>query len=214
MARDFESVGALYDRWAGHRWTYELMTRAAFFGRRERLRRAAVSSLRLRPGDTVLDLACGPGADLELLGSAVGPTGRIVAIDASAEMLERARQRGEELGLECSLELRRADLAEAELGAACADGALIALALSALPDRLAALRRIRAALRPGASLAVVDTLPFTGAARPLNRLAGPPFRAVTNWDYEADLVADLRATFGSVEARRYNAGSALLATAH
>lgn len=50
----------------------------------------AVSSLRLSPGDTVLDLACGPGNFTAHLASVVGPRGKAIGLDLSTPMLERA----------------------------------------------------------------------------------------------------------------------------
>ncbi len=59
----------------------------------ERLRRRAVESLELRPGDTVVDVGCGAGALFPLLVSAIGPEGHVIGVDHSGEMLARARQR-------------------------------------------------------------------------------------------------------------------------
>jgi len=61
-------------------------------------RAAAVERLDLQPGDTVIDLGCGTGLSLRLLGRAVGPEGRVIGVDASPDMLARARQRVEERG--------------------------------------------------------------------------------------------------------------------
>lgn len=54
-------------------------------------RRMAVTALNLRPGDTVVEVGCGTGLNFGLLQRAVGPTGKIVGIDISEGMLERAR---------------------------------------------------------------------------------------------------------------------------
>jgi ubiquinone/menaquinone biosynthesis C-methylase UbiE len=57
------------------------------------LRSRAVSRLGLRPGDTVLDIGCGTGLTFHLLEARIGQRGRLVGIDLSPEMLDRARER-------------------------------------------------------------------------------------------------------------------------
>ena len=46
----------------------------------------------LKPGEVVLDLGCGAGIDTILAALAVGPGGRVVGVDMTPEMVERARQ--------------------------------------------------------------------------------------------------------------------------
>ncbi|UCD56368.1 MAG: methyltransferase domain-containing protein [Candidatus Hydrogenedentota bacterium] len=53
----------------------------------------------VEPGQTVLDVACGTGASHPALSRAVGPKGKIVAVDISAEMLRRAKSRAQRLRL-------------------------------------------------------------------------------------------------------------------
>jgi SAM-dependent methyltransferase len=67
---------------------YERRT-SLFDGWRDRV----VDRLGLRSGDTVLDVGCGPGTNLDALQRRVGPLGRIVAYERSAELLEVARYR-------------------------------------------------------------------------------------------------------------------------
>jgi ubiquinone/menaquinone biosynthesis C-methylase UbiE len=59
--------------------------------RTQRLR--AVQALGLRPGDTVVDMACGTGMNFRLLEKVVGPGGRIVGVDLTDAMLARAQDR-------------------------------------------------------------------------------------------------------------------------
>jgi ubiquinone/menaquinone biosynthesis C-methylase UbiE len=61
-------------------------------------RAAAVKRLALQPGDVVIDLGCGTGLSLRRLVSAVGSEGRVIAVDASPDMLARARRRVEAAG--------------------------------------------------------------------------------------------------------------------
>src|ERR1700759_2860960 len=53
--------------------------------RAQRLR--AVQALRLRPGDSVIDIACGTGLNFRLLEEAIGADGRIVCVDLTDAML-------------------------------------------------------------------------------------------------------------------------------
>lgn len=59
----------------------------------EFIRRHAVQRLQLHPGQCVLDLGCGTGMSLALLQQAVGPQGRVVAVDQCPEMVALARSR-------------------------------------------------------------------------------------------------------------------------
>src|SRR5437773_6079668 len=52
----------------------------------------------LRPGETVVDLGCGGGLDVFLAAARVGPTGKAVGIDMTAEMIDRARRNAAKQG--------------------------------------------------------------------------------------------------------------------
>jgi ubiquinone/menaquinone biosynthesis C-methylase UbiE len=58
-------------------------------------RRRAVRALRLRPGDTVVEIACGTGLNFPLIQQEIGPKGRIVGVDLTDAMLAQAQQRTE-----------------------------------------------------------------------------------------------------------------------
>lgn len=73
-----------------HSRSYDLAT--DLFGG---LRRQAVERLALEPGEVVLDVGCGTGLCFSYLEDGVGPKGRVVGIDQSPEMLERASERAE-----------------------------------------------------------------------------------------------------------------------
>ena len=59
----------------------------------ERARTRAVEILALQPGETVLDLGCGTGRSLPVIEATIGRGGRLVGVDASPDMLARARRR-------------------------------------------------------------------------------------------------------------------------
>jgi acyl dehydratase/ubiquinone/menaquinone biosynthesis C-methylase UbiE len=87
---DTHSAATLYRRVAG---SYDLST--AWL---EPYRRRAISQLRLRPGDVVLDAGCGTGLNFERIQAAIGPGGRLIGIDPSPEMLAAALARVEAAG--------------------------------------------------------------------------------------------------------------------
>ena len=58
-----------------------------------RYRRSALDKLDLRPGDTVLDVACGTGANFGAIRNRIGASGQLLGIDLSPDMLERAQRR-------------------------------------------------------------------------------------------------------------------------
>jgi demethylmenaquinone methyltransferase/2-methoxy-6-polyprenyl-1,4-benzoquinol methylase len=64
--------------------------------RSQRLR--TVQALRLRPGDRVVDIACGTGLNFSLIEHAIGPEGRIIGVDLTDAMLAQAQQRIETNG--------------------------------------------------------------------------------------------------------------------
>lgn len=104
--------------------------------------------LPLAPGQDVLEVGCGTGQISAWLAEQVRP-GRVVAVDFAAEMVSRARQRNP------GIEIRRADVCEERCGEGCFD---VAWCLNVFPhfrDARAALRNLRAALRPGGHLLIL-----------------------------------------------------------
>lgn len=155
--------------------------------------------LDLRPGHHVLDVGCGAGAAFPALCSAVGPDGRVVGIDFSDRMLERARDRIAELGL-TTVELRAAEASGADVEPGGYDRAVAVFALSAMADVTGALRTVRRALRPGGRLLVVDLdLVPRGRAAPATRVVRQLYRSRAGASAE-DLTAAATATFAEVRA--------------
>lgn len=87
---DADEVRELYDRVAP---AYDLVVSMYGLLGGRRLARRAIAMLDLRPGDTVVDLGCGTGVHLPGLADAVGAGGRVLGVDLSREMLDRARVR-------------------------------------------------------------------------------------------------------------------------
>jgi demethylmenaquinone methyltransferase/2-methoxy-6-polyprenyl-1,4-benzoquinol methylase len=123
-------------------------------GRLERTRRLAVDMLHLKPGEVVFDVGCGTGLSFPLLEQCVGPEGRIVGIEQSPEMLERARKRVEQGGWS-NVSLVESSAEGAQLSAE-ADAALFCFVHDILQTR-AALENVVSHLRPGARVVAAGT---------------------------------------------------------
>ncbi|MFG6490865.1 class I SAM-dependent methyltransferase [Microbacterium sp. P03] len=159
-------VGARwYDVLSGERWVY----RAG--------RRAGVALLDPRPGEVIVDLGCGTGLNFPVLSEAVGPTGLIVGIDRSPDMLEMARRRVERAGWGGRVRILQADATAlrpsdvAALAGASPDALLATYSLSVIDGREEAWRRASASLRPGGRACIVDMQPPRGTWRVLSPLA-------------------------------------------
>lgn len=123
----------------------------------EAKRRRAIGLLALRPGDAVLDVACGTGAAFAGLSAAVGASGRVIGIEHSPEMCALARQRVAELGL------RNVVLVEAAAEEVAIPGPVDAVFFAYAHDVLqsrAALDNVFAAARPGARVVSVGAKLF------------------------------------------------------
>jgi SAM-dependent methyltransferase len=106
----------------------------------------------VKPGDRVLDIATGIGEPAVTAARRVAPGGHVVATDIAPGMLEIARERAKELGLD-NIEFRETDAEELDLPTEQFDVVLSRFGLMFLPDLGAALERIHAVLGPGGRLA-------------------------------------------------------------
>jgi SAM-dependent methyltransferase len=109
------------------------------------------------PGETILELAAGPGELGLLAAPSLAPGGRLVSTDFAPEMVEAARRRAAELGLDEELvSFAVEDMTSLSYGDASFDGILCRWGLMLVPDIPAAADEITRVLRPGgrAALAV------------------------------------------------------------
>lgn len=128
-------------------------------------RRACVQRLGLRPGQVVLDLGCGTGLSFDLLQHEIGPAGRIVGIEQSPDMLDRARRRVRTQGWR-NVELIQAPVDEVAWEGQ-ADAALFVFTHDIL-QQPSALRRLLPMLRPSAAVAAVGLTWGPAWALPVN----------------------------------------------
>ncbi len=120
--------------------------------------RTVLARLELKPGFRVLDAGCGPGLLTVPIAKAVGSTGHVLALDIQPGMLERAKAGVAKSGLN-NVDFLLAGLGDGKLPANSFDRALLVTVLGEIPDKLAALKEICRALKPGGFLSVTEVLP-------------------------------------------------------
>jgi S-adenosylmethionine-diacylgycerolhomoserine-N-methlytransferase len=170
VRRRYRRLAPIYERTLGERWLYALA------------RRRAIELLRLAPGATVVDIACGTGLNFPLIEERIGPSGSLIGVDLTAGMLRRAGARVQRSGWSnvtlvqdnaTSLTRDRLEQVGALPTAKPVDAVLCTLGMSVIPQPEAAWQAMLALVRPGGGAAVMDGGPpptptlTTQLARPL-----------------------------------------------
>jgi len=136
-----------------------------------------IEHARLQPGQRVLELAAGPGDTGFLAAELIRPGGVLLSTDGTENMLEVARARANELGID-NVEFRRIELEWVDLDTASVDAVLCKWGLMFSVDPEAALREWRRVLRPGGRVALA-----AWDQPPLNDWATIPTRALVELGY-------------------------------
>lgn len=160
-----------------------------------RWRRRAVAAAGLRPGMAAIDIATGTGKLARGLAAQVGPLGRVVGVDISARMIERARVGGSGVPW---LEFVVADALALPIEDATFDAATIAFGMRNLPDYARGFAEMARVVRPGGRIVCLEIARPRSLAGRLGRVwferAVPAIaRAVGQADAYRYLVASVRA---------------------
>lgn len=103
----------------------------------------------LRPGEEILDVACGTGLVTLPAADRVGPEGRVTAVDLSDDMIERLRERTKRNDLDGRVDVERMNAESLELDDESFDAALCSLGLMYVPNPDRALEELHRVVRPG-----------------------------------------------------------------
>lgn len=141
----------------------------------------------LTEGEVVLDLGSGGGIDAFLAGKQVGPSGKVIGVDMTPEMLAKARGNAERVAAS-NVEFRLGEIEALPLSDRSVDVVVSNCVINLSPDKPAVFREAYRVLRPGGRLAISDIV----ASAPLPaQIAGDP-AALAGCIAGAPVIDDLR----------------------
>ncbi len=153
----------------------------------------------LQPGETVLDLGSGAGMDAFLAASKVGPGGRVIGVDMTPAMLERARRNAEQGG-HANVEFREGLIEALPLDDASVDAILSNCVINLSPQKDRAFREARRVLRPGGRMVVSDLVLEAELPAAIAERIDATVGCIGNASLRADYLRTAsEAGFGSVE---------------
>jgi arsenite methyltransferase len=144
----------------------------------------------LEPGQTVLDLGSGAGVDCFLAARRVGATGRVIGVDMTDAMLERARSNALQGGF-TNVEFRKGEIENLPVESATVDRIISNCVINLAPDKSKVFGEAHRVLKPGGAFTVSDIVSFgpvpAEVRKDLEKWAGCTAGALDKEDYLATI---------------------------
>jgi ubiquinone/menaquinone biosynthesis C-methylase UbiE len=109
----------------------------------------------MKAGDTVIDLGSGAGNDAFVARKVVGESGKVIGIDFTPEMIQRARMNAEKLGFN-NIEFRQGDIEDMPITSNKADVIVSNCVLNLVPNKHKVFSEIYRVLKPGGHFSISD----------------------------------------------------------